>query len=79
MVNTASSDMTSAGVHEIDDPHVGLAGMYPLQATGVLLQRTFQDNGMTSTSVSSDRWHRAPTRDWQRTPRHEHLDRIARH
>ncbi len=28
-----------AGVHEIDDPNVGLSGVLAMQAPGVLLQR----------------------------------------
>jgi len=30
-----------AGVDEIDDPNVGLVGVFPMQAAGVLLQCAF--------------------------------------
>lgn len=33
-----------AGVHEIDDPQVGLAGVLAVQASGVLLQSAFPGN-----------------------------------
>jgi hypothetical protein len=42
-----------AGVDEVDDPHVGLAGVLAVQASGVLLQRALPGNGMASTNVSS--------------------------
>ena len=29
------------GIHEIDDPNVSFGGMFPMQATGVLLQCAF--------------------------------------
>ena len=29
------------GVDKVDDPHVGLAGVLPVQAPGILLQRAF--------------------------------------
>ena len=34
-----------AGVHEVDDAHVGFAGVFPVQATGVLLQRPLSRGG----------------------------------
>jgi hypothetical protein len=33
-----------AGIHEIDDPHIGLAGVLPMQAPSVLLQRALPGN-----------------------------------
>ncbi len=67
-----------AGVHEVDDPQVGLAGVFPMQTPGVLLEcALLQDTDMASTRVPSGGWSKpAPTN--QLADRQERTRRVGR-